>query len=858
MCLIEKVCSAETMIRGWFTIAYQPDKQPKWDEIRSMLMNRSNPSLQADALEQLVLYSYSETIPSHLLMPVVQYTATSNDHRVIKLLLLFLENLDTRDSLGKMRPEFILITDAIRKLLLHPNEYVRGSALRFLYKISDKEILYQLLTPILDNLKHHDEYVRRHAAILVGRMARDIPGFAEDLSESIIEALSVEADQRTLTAMLYASYQANTVEAANNTVNMNQFYSADMKLAILNVAVQTYRKYPQFRAKFLETVVEFCEDESIAVRLQSAFVLRKISNNPSAIKATAATYCQLLDTIVDENQRSFVVQELIEMIEENRGIMSQFALEMAQGINVSGNMKVKLLNELVNLVSEDNSAALVPLVASKEPEAIEALKALLLRFPSVSTIIAEQIGSYINDNDVTIAEPASILLKDCGIAGARKVAYRIFSTSLEVCSISSILARAIWSVSEFCDNANLAADILSEYANFSEDNEKIGQSATTLNEDGTYITQNKTTSDRNLHTMLREGDAYLGLALVSALIRLKLRGAAINNLEQIVESVLSFSGVEKNAKDICNLWMSVANNSNKIKSDLFQKATKQSFISRSSNLSPKSENLNDQSSQIVKPDESLQFSVLFNQADSVPSQEEEVSTLPIIQLTGPSDFLYVEASCSLRKFDRVYHFYIYNRTSSTLTNIFFEFTTVGSVSILQRNDVLSLGPQSSGNFDLPVLISSGSCGTLFGAVSFDFAGAGGSDHQLLPLNPITIDPFFCFEPVSISQTSFREKWSESIWETKHDIYTDETDLINYLYGLSKKFKLNIITPKEQFETTAKNAGFIAVNLFTRSLFNEEVEINISAKIDSSSKITGVIRIRSPFDQLVFLFGKLVQ
>jgi coatomer subunit beta len=193
-----------------------------------------------------------------------------------------------------------------------------------------------------------------------------------------------------------------------------------------------------------------------------------------------------------------------------------------------------------------------------------------------------------------------------------------------------------------------------------------------------------------------------------------------------------------------------------------------------------------------------------------------------------------------------------------LTNVLFEFTTVGQVSILQRNELLSLAPGGFGQFDLPVLISAGSCGTLFGAVSFDFAGAGGSDHQLLPLTPIEIDPFFCFEPRPIPQADFRKKWADSIWERKVDIQTDDGDLLHYLDSLAAKFKFFVITPREQLQVTAKSANFIAANLFTKSLFGEEVELNVSAKIQGNGKVAGFLRIRSPDEQLAFLFGKLLQ
>ena len=44
-----------------------------------------------------------------------------------------------------MKPEMILVCNAILNNLKHPNEYVRGSTLRFLCKITELEILEPLV-----------------------------------------------------------------------------------------------------------------------------------------------------------------------------------------------------------------------------------------------------------------------------------------------------------------------------------------------------------------------------------------------------------------------------------------------------------------------------------------------------------------------------------------------------------------------------------------------------------------------------------------------------------------------------------------------------------------------------------------
>jgi coatomer subunit beta len=83
---------------------------------------------------------------------------------------------------GKLLQEMILVCDAYRKDLLHPNEYIRGSTLRyliniktkiileiysFLCKLREPELLEPLMPSILKCLEHRHSYVRRNAILAV-------------------------------------------------------------------------------------------------------------------------------------------------------------------------------------------------------------------------------------------------------------------------------------------------------------------------------------------------------------------------------------------------------------------------------------------------------------------------------------------------------------------------------------------------------------------------------------------------------------------------------------------------------------------------------------------------------------------
>jgi coatomer subunit beta len=51
--------------------------------------------------------------------------------------------------------------------LQHPNEFIRGSTLRFLCKLREPELLEPLVPAILSCLEHRHAYVRRNAVLAV-------------------------------------------------------------------------------------------------------------------------------------------------------------------------------------------------------------------------------------------------------------------------------------------------------------------------------------------------------------------------------------------------------------------------------------------------------------------------------------------------------------------------------------------------------------------------------------------------------------------------------------------------------------------------------------------------------------------
>lgn len=148
-----------------------------------------------------------EKLPG-LLMTIIRFVLPLQDHTIKKLLLVFWEIVPKTTPDGKLLQEMILVCDAYRKVninhhknklvslmeqkpvitkvphisvctylrqdLQHPNEFIRGSTLRFLCKLKEAELLEPLMPAIRACLEHRHSYVRRNAVLAIYTIYRSV------------------------------------------------------------------------------------------------------------------------------------------------------------------------------------------------------------------------------------------------------------------------------------------------------------------------------------------------------------------------------------------------------------------------------------------------------------------------------------------------------------------------------------------------------------------------------------------------------------------------------------------------------------------------------------------------------------
>ncbi|KAJ3204123.1 coatomer subunit beta [Dinochytrium kinnereticum] len=220
----------------------------------------------------------------------------------------------------------------------------------------------------------------------------------------------------------------------------------------------------------------------------------------------------------------------------------------------------------------------------------------------------------------------------------------------------------------------------------------------------------------------------------------------------------------------------------------------------------------------------------------------------VVQLTGFSDPVYAEAYVNVHQYDILMDILIVNQTNETMQNLTVEFSTLGDLKLVERPTPYTIGPRGFHSIRANVKVSSTETGVIFGNIVYD--GPSVVDVNCVIMNDIHIDIMDYIKPATCTEAQFRSMWNEFEWENKVNVNTNLTDLMAYLNHVMKYTNMSCLTPAHAL---SGECGFLAANLYARSIFGEDALANICLENQGSS-ITGHIRIRSKTQGIALSLG----
>ncbi|XP_074644672.1 coatomer subunit beta-like [Tubulanus polymorphus] len=570
--------------QGCYTLINVPtDVEPPNEMQLRQDLEKGDNKMKVEALKKTIqLILNGEKLPS-ILMTIIRFVMPVQDHTIKKLLLIFWEVVPKYTGDGKLMQEMILVCDAYRKDLQHPNEFIRGSTLRFLCKLKEPELLEPLMPAIRQCLEHRHAYVRRNTVLAIFTIYRNHDFLIPDAPELIANFLEQEQDascKRNAFMMLIHADQDRALSYLSSCIDQVHSFNDILQLVIVELIYKVCHANPSERARFIRCIYNLLNSSSPAVRYEAAGTLVTLSNAPTAVKAAASSYIELIVKESDNNVKLIVLDRLISL-KDNPGhekVMQELVMDILRVLSAPDlEVRRKTLDLAFDLVTSRNIEEMV-LVLKKEimktNDSVEQddtgkYRQLLVRtlhqcsvkFPDVASTIIPLLTEFLSDTNELAAADVLVFIREA-IQRFENLRPLIISKLLDVfptIKAIKIFRAGLWILGEYCSSSeNIQNVMLLIRQSLGEipivDDEMKKAAGETVEEDplmsetsgvkklvtadGTYATQSvfstvtpaKKSEERpTLRQHLMDGDFFVGASLATTLTKLAFKYISITD-----------------------------------------------------------------------------------------------------------------------------------------------------------------------------------------------------------------------------------------------------------------------------------------------------------------------------------------
>lgn len=928
-----------------YTLINFPTDSEPYNEMQLKLdLEKGDIKKKIEALKKTIgIILSGEKIPG-LLMIIIRFVLPLQDHMIKKLLLIFWEIVPKTTPDGKLMQEMILVCDAYRKDLQHPNEFIRGSTLRFLCKLKEPELLEPLMPAIRACLDHRHSYVRRNAVLAIFTIYRNFEFLIPDAPELVANFLETEQDmscKRNAFLMLLHADQERALTYLSSRLDNVQSFGDILQLVIVELIYKVCHANPSERSRFIRTVYSLLNATSAAVRYEAAGTLITLSNAPAAIIAAAACYIDLIVKESDNNVKLIVVGRLSALRssagEAGARALPNLAMDVLRVLAASDlDVRRHTLVLALELVSSRHAEELVQVLRKEAARAtsadhedaakyrqllVRAMHRAALKFPEVAGSVAPALLELLGDGSEPAAQDVMLFLRSAlhTFVDLRDQIYQKLLESVGGIRVGKIARSALWLLAQFADTperARAALDALAAVIPSSvSGEEKEDSEASTpkpqpdtsaprqlVTSDGTYASQSAfnlpaatpaPVGAAGLWAALGSGESFTAACACSALCKLALkldkRDAA--SAMHLAARLLAFhkqnagtNGTQSGltADDLEHGAMCVLAGSSR--PDVVRHALlagSHHALAALLALPDRAANLLDDADKEreVKPEDNkvdVEAGIVFAQlaggatatthhdmfelsltkalqGRSTGVSEERGKLSKVTQLTGFSDPVYAEAIVAVNQYDIVLDVLVVNQTDDTLQNCTVELATLGDLRLVERPAALVLAPRDFASIKAHVKVASTENGIIFGNIVYEVSGAS-MDRGVVVLNDIHIDIVDYIQPAVCTDADFRQMWAEFEWENKVSVNTNITDLREYLQHLLASTNMKCLTPEKAL---SGQCGFMAANLYARSIFGEDALANLSIETPlhkPGSPVVGHVRIRAKSQGMALSLG----
>ncbi|KAF8594736.1 putative coatomer complex beta chain [Ceratobasidium sp. AG-I] len=574
---------------------------PTTQDLRNALQKGTDET-KIETLRTIIVSTLNGNPHPTLLMPIIQFVLPSKSKALKKMLHFYWEICPKHDENGKLKQEMILVCNAIRNDLQHPNEYIRGATLRSLQKLTDAELLEPLIPTLRTCLEHRHSYVRKNAVFAVYTTFRQHENLIPDAPELIETFLAAESDATCKrNAFVFLSQCATERAVAWLIRNAEGVEGMDELLQM--AVVELIRKDsarpgadPAMRPRYIRIIFSLLTSTSPSVKYDASTTLTSLTTLPAALKSSASTLIELASTSSDNNIKLIVLDRLEALHIRHPHVLDSLVMDLLRVLG-SADMDVrrKCLGVALQMVGSRNVADVVGVLrkalgrtvemeAEKAPGTTEYRQLLIqsihvcaIKFSEVAADVVHALMEFLGDTNNpaavdVVAFVREVVEKFPNLRGT--ITSRLTQTFSEIKS-GKVFRGALWIVGEYCSKKDEIEGVYEELRKVLGEipilaaEQRLLDAATAPTEDptnpteakkehkprvladGTYATESaytdagaakleavKSATKPPLRALILGGDFYTGSVLASTLTKLVLRYGELEGIEAQRANVL--------------------------------------------------------------------------------------------------------------------------------------------------------------------------------------------------------------------------------------------------------------------------------------------------------------------------------
>ncbi|KAJ9095248.1 hypothetical protein QFC21_005614 [Naganishia friedmannii] len=445
-------------------------------ELRNALQKGSD-EVKLETMRRIIIDTLNGHTHSALLMPIIQYVLPSRNKQIKKMLHFYWEICPKLDEQGKLKQEMILVCNAIRNDLQHPNEYIRGATLRMLQKIKEVELLEPLVPTVRSCLEHRHSFVRKNAVFAVYTIYQAHEHLIPDAPELLETFLAAESDatcKRNAFVTLCNIAQPVAVRYLLSVMDGLEGMDELMQMAVIELVRMEAKTEGGNKARWIRCIFSLLNSPSHAVKYEAATSLTVLTQNPAAVKAAGAALCDLIVKEADNNVKLIVLDRFNTLREKHPHVLDNSTMDILKVLS-SPDMEVKrkALSVALEMTSSRNVEEVV-LFLKKQLQStldtnsetydksveqefrqllIQSIHVCAIKFSEVAANVVHVLMDFLGDNNNPSAVDVIAFVREVVEKFPKlrsEITDKLISTFGDIKS-GKVYRGALWIVGEYCE-----------------------------------------------------------------------------------------------------------------------------------------------------------------------------------------------------------------------------------------------------------------------------------------------------------------------------------------------------------------------------------------------------------------------